>query len=187
MSRHFVPQWERRSSSYFAHCRLDQSGSGGSRTRGTERLSGESWLRRGDRCRVQACATQRSSPANMCLRHCCRDICMPSIQRAVAATRKVSGLTQFHRPSESETVAWRHRDRSRSRRLCIIFIAQATTPPVMSFVVESLAVEWCGTCTHMTTLTPVQKLFVAQVWLDHLPSHKSCDQQAEIVGCGRDR
>jgi hypothetical protein len=57
----------------------------------------------------------------------------------------------------------------------------------MSFVVGSLAVEWCGTCTHMTTLTPVQKPFVAQVWLDHLPSDKSCDQQAEIVGCGRDR
>jgi hypothetical protein len=185
MSRHFVPQWERRSSSYFAHCRLDQSGSGGSRTRGTERLSGESWLRRGDRCRVQACATQRSSPANMCLRHRRRDICMPS--RGLLLRQNSVWPRAVPSTSESETGAWRHRDRSRARRLCIIFIAPATTPPVMSFVVGSLAVEWCGTCTHMTTLTPVQKPFVAQVWLDHLPSDKSCDQQAEIVGCGRDR
>jgi hypothetical protein len=132
-----------------------------------------------------ACATQRSSPANMCLRHLWRDLCMPSSGHVATAKEHVSPRDSSN--CRKARVAWRHRDRSRARRLCIIYRA-SHHPPAMA--VGSLIVEWCGTChtstTHDSRTKAVRCASLAgpQVWLDHLPSDNSWDRPRST---GRDR
>lgn len=169
------------------HSRLDQSGSGGSRTRGTERA----WRVVAKGRRSLLCLALRYTeiiarqhvfaPCSSATRS--RFGC--NIVRHAASPPFPSTLEPCSTPSDSETDAWRHRDRSCARGVCAAHY-RARQPPVSPFApVGALCVR---RTTHWAThddLTAVQKAaHNCKSWLDHC--RRNC-RQDRPRSTGRDR